>query len=357
MYYRTSGLPVERCNGDVPPVTTFATVPEVAGPPEVVRRVKSVSGGADRVFQLVLRNTGLLVLLIMISIGLFLFYKGSAALADAGGAFFTTEAWEPDSHNFGIATVITGTLLIAAVAVVFAVPLATGVALYISEYAPPRLRRALINLLDLMAAVPGVVFGLWGFHLLNPHIIPLARWISSAFGWVPLLGIHDATPGDPLESETKYASSTFVVGMVVALVIMPTICSVMRESFSQAPVGEREGAYALGATRWGMIRSVVLPFSRGGMIGGTMLGLGRAMGETIVVYMIITPVYHIQPEILRSGANSVAALIANMFGAASPFGLSALMAAGLSLFTLTLMVNFVAGAIIARTRSGAVSEA
>jgi phosphate transport system permease protein len=253
--------------------------------------------------------------------------------------------------------VISGTLMIAAVAVALAVPLATGVALYISEYAPPTLRRLLINMVDLMAAVPGVVYGLWGFYLLNPLIIPVARWISSTFGWLPLLGVADSHPGDPLETPTIYESSTFVAGIVVALVIMPTICSVMRESFSQAPAGEREGAYALGATRLGMIRSVVLPFGRGGMIGGTMLGLGRAMGETIAVVMIITPVFRIQPEILRSGTNSVAALIALRFEAASPFELSALMAAGLTLFALTLMVNFGASAIIVRSRSGQLSEA
>ncbi len=340
-------------------MTTVVTTPTLGpgDPPESARQVKSADDGADRIFGLSLRGAGLAVLLIMGAVGLFLFARGSGAVADAGLRFLTTQAWEPDSHNFGIATVITGTLLIAAVAVTLAVPLATGVALYISEYAPPTLRRLLINMVDLMAAVPGVVYGLWGFYLLNPLIIPLARWISSTFGWLPLLGIHDAHPGDPLETATKYESSTFVAGIVVALVIMPTICSVMRESFSQAPIGEREGAYALGATRLGMIRSVVLPFGRGGMIGGTMLGLGRAMGETIVVVMIITPVFHIQPEILRSGASSVAALIALRFEAASPFELSALMAAGLSLFALTLVVNFGASAIIVRSRSGQLSEA
>jgi phosphate transport system permease protein len=188
-----------------------------------------------------------------------------------------------------------------------------------------------------------VVYGLWGFYLLNPLVIPLARWISSTLGWLPLLGIHDSHPDNPLETETIYESSTFVAGIVVALMIMPIICSVMRESFSQAPVGEREGAFALGATRWGMIRSVVLPFGRGGMIGGTMLGLGRAMGETIAVYMLISPVFQIQPEILHSGANSVSALIALKFGAASPFEFSALFAAGLALFMLTLMVNWLHG--------------
>lgn len=316
-----------------------------------------MSGGADRVFRFSLCGAGLLVLVVMTTIGLFLLYRGSQALVAAGPSFLTTQAWEPDTRNFGIATVIIGTLLIATVGVVLAVPLATGVALYISEYAPRTLRRPLINLVDLMAAVPSVVYGLWGFILLQEQIIPLARFLSSHLGWIPFLRIHDANPDDPLATETIYKSSTFIAGIVVALMIMPIICSVMRESFSQTPVGEREGAYALGATRWGMIRSVVLPFGRGGMVGGTMLGLGRAMGETIAVFMIITPVFRIQPEILRSGANSVSALIALRFGAASPFELSALMAAGLALFVLTLVVNLGASAFIARTRSGQLSEA
>jgi phosphate transport system permease protein len=335
----------------------MAPVPSPADPPEPARRVRTASGGADRVFRLSLLASGLTVLIIMGTIGLFLFYRGSQALTDDGLKFLSTQAWEPDTHNFGIATVIVGTLLIAIVAVIFAVPLATGVALYISEYAPRRLRRTLINMVDLMAAVPSVVYGLWGFYFLSEKIIPLARFLSTYLGWIPLVGIHDAHPDDPLQSLTIYENSTFIAGIVVALMIMPIICSVMRESFTQAPIGEREGAYALGATRWGMIRSVVLPFGKGGMIGGTMLGLGRAMGETIAVIMIITPVFRLQPEILRSGTNSVAALIALRFEAASPFELSALMAAGLSLFALTLVVNFGASAIIVRSRSGQLSEA
>ncbi len=319
--------------------------------------MKPVDVGADRVFGRSLTTTGIVVLIIMGTVGLFLTLRGVGALKVAGLGFLTTQAWEPDAHNFGIATVLTGTLMIAALAVALAVPLATGVALYISEYAPPTLRRLSINMVDLMAAIPGVVYGLWGFYLLNPLIIPLARWIATTFGWVPFLGIADSHPGDPLEPQTIYESSTFVAGIVVSLVIMPTICSVMRESFTRAPMGEREGAYALGATRLGMIRSVVLPFGRGGMIGATMLGLGRGMGETISVVMIITPVYRLQPEILRSGTNSVPALIALRFDAASPFELSALMAAGLALFALTLVVNFAASAIIVRTRSGELSEA
>ena len=137
--------------------------------------------------------------------------------------------------------------------------------------------------------------------------------------------------------------------------IAPIITSIMREVFQQAPLGEREGALALGSTRWGMIKSVVLPFGRGGMIGGTMLGLGRALGETIAVYMIISPVFVIQPHILQNGASSVSALIALRYGEATEFGMSALMAAGLALFVMTLIVNFAASTIVARSRSGASS--
>jgi phosphate transport system permease protein len=321
----------------------------------VSRRAAADRG--DLAFALMLRLAGGLVLVIMATIGYFLLRRGWPALEQAGWSFLTTQAWEPDSGRFGIAAVLAGTMLIAAVAVVIAVPLATGVALYIAEYAPQRLRRTLVNLVDLMAAVPSVVYGLWGFILLQEEIIPIARWISVNLGWIPFLAVDGTNPDDPLATETVYKSSTFVAGIVVSLMIMPIICSVMRESFAQAPAGEREGAYALGATRWGMIRTVVLPFGRGGMIGGTMLGLGRAMGETIAVYMIITPVFVIQPQILASGANSVSSLIALRWGAASPFELSALMAAGLALFGLTLVVNFAASAVIARTRSGQLSEA
>jgi phosphate transport system permease protein len=320
------------------------------------RRITSASGGADRMFRWVLLGAGVLVLVIMLTIGWFLFQRGWPALRQAGWAFLTEQRWEPDQHVFGIAAVLTGTLLIAAVAAVIAVPLATGVALYISEYAPVRFRGALTNLVDLMAAVPSVVYGLWGFILLQEQLIPLARWLSMNLGGIPVFSVDGADPDNPFEDLTVYKSSTFAAGIVVALMIMPIICSVMRESFTQAPAGEREGAYALGATKWGMIRAVVLPFGRGGMIGGTMLGLGRAMGETIAVFMIISPLFLVQPHILQTGASSVSSLVALRWGAASPFELSALMAAGLALFMLTLVVNFAASAIIARTRSGQGSD-
>ncbi|BCB79231.1 hypothetical protein Pflav_056410 [Phytohabitans flavus] len=168
--------------------------------------------------------------------------------------------------------------------------------------------------------------------------------------------MDDYDPRDPLATPTSLTASTFVAGLVVAMMVTPIIASIMREVFSQAPLGEREGAYALGATKWGMIRSVVLPFGRGGMIGGTMLGLGRALGETIGVYLVISVVFVIQPHILQNGGGSISALIALRYAEDLGVGFAALMAAGLVLFGVTLIVNFGAGIIINRSRSGAASE-
>ncbi|PJI94038.1 phosphate ABC transporter permease subunit PstC [Luteimicrobium subarcticum] len=322
---------------------------------DLPRRTSTRRAPADRAFRGVLRTGGITVLAIMSFVGIFLLARAWQALRVAGPGFLTTQTWEPDSGNFGIAAVLVGTLLIATVAVSVALPLALGTSLYISEYAPTRLRRTLVSLVDLMAAVPSVVFGLWGFFWLQGNLTGIARWVSTVFAWFPPLSVEGADPDDPLSPVTLYTSSTFVAGLVVALMITPIMTSIMREVFMQAPVGEREGALALGSTRWGMIRSVVLPYGMGGIIGGTMLGLGRALGETIAVYMIISPVFAVQWHVLQNGANSVSSLIALRYGEASPFGMSALMAAGLALFLLTLAVNFGASSIVARSRSGASS--
>jgi phosphate transport system permease protein len=319
------------------------------------RRLTTLRDRSDITFRGIARAGGIIVLAIMLLVGVFLAFRATQALSVAGFSFFTEQSWEPDAGKFGIAAVLVGTLFIAGVAIVIAVPLATGTALYITEYAPVRVQRFLIGMVDLMAAIPSVVYGLWGFFFLQENITPVSRWISLTFGWIPIFAVDGVDPNDPLASSTVYTSSTFIAGIVVALMITPIITSIMREVFSQAPLGEREGALALGSTKWGMIRSVVIPFGTGGMIGGTMLGLGRALGETIAVYMIISPIFVIQPHILQAGASSVSSLIALRYGEATPFGTSALMAAGLTLFIMTLIINFAASAIVARSRSGASS--
>jgi phosphate transport system permease protein len=322
------------------------------------REIRERVGIADLIFRGITRTSGITVLTIMSLVGLFLAYRASEALRAQGFKFLTDQAWEPDSRNFGIAAILFGTFLIALVAITVAVPLAIGTALYISEYAPRRSKQLLISLVDLMAAVPSIVYGLWGLFLLQGRVTGISRWLTTYFGWIPFLHVDGFDKADPLAGPAgTLTSSTFIAGIVVGLMVTPIATSVMREVFSQAPAGEREGALALGATKWGMIRSVVLPFGKGGIIGGTMLGLGRALGETITVYLIISPVFSVQPHILETGASSIAATIAGKYGAASAFGTSALFAAGLALFLVTLVVNFVAASIVAKSRSGAVSDA
>ncbi|MEU5941810.1 phosphate ABC transporter permease subunit PstC [Micromonospora sp. NPDC047548] len=328
------------------------------------RRIRQRRTGSDLLFRGVIRAGGLMVLAIMLLVGIFLTLRALPALRTMGWRFLTVQEWDPAGAAFGVAGVLVGTVLIGMVAIVIAVPLATGAALYIAEYAPRRIAPVLVNVVDLMAAVPSVVYGIWGLYLLQPHLLVageqgegLPRWLATYLGWIPLFRVDGYDPRDPIGSNSALTGSTFVAGIIVAMMVTPIISSVMREVFSQAPVGEREGAFALGATKWGMIRSVVLPFGRGGMIGGTMLGLGRALGETIGVFLVISFVFVIQPHILQNGGGSISSLIALRYAESNAIGIAGLMAAGLVLFVMTLLVNFGAGLIINRSRSGAASDA
>ncbi|TFB84061.1 phosphate ABC transporter permease subunit PstC [Cryobacterium algoricola] len=345
--------------GDSPLGDAFGTEPADVDPssPDSRPRRSLVSRPSisDSVFRSVAFSAGTITVLIMLAVGVFLSLRAGDALGVAGFNFLFEQDWSPETKKFGIASVLFGTITIAVIAMCVAVPLALGTALLISEVAQGRLKSTLVTLVDLMAAVPSVVFGLWGVFFLQANVIPVATWISTYFGWIPFFSVTDAT-GQALTEASAFTSSAFIAGIVVGLMVVPTQTSVMREAFSQAPIGEREAAFALGSTRWGMITSVVLPFGRGGIIGGTMLGLGRALGETIAVYMIISPIFTINWEVLKTGTNSVSALIALRYGESSSFGLSALMAAGLVLFLITLVINFTASSIVARSRSGAESD-
>lgn len=312
----------------------------------------------DHTFRAVVTGSGTIVMLIMGLVAVFLTVRSIQALSTEGvGKFIVTQDWSPQTRDFGIAAVLTGTVLIALVALCVAFPLSIATALFITQLAGDRGSRLLTTVVDLMAAVPSVVYGIWGLSFLEPAVVPFAHWLATWFGWIPIFDVPNPDASNPLPNDALYTASTFIAGLVVGLMIVPIMTSIMRESFSRAPQGEREGAFALGATRWGMIRTVVLPFGRGGVIGGTMLGMGRALGETIAIYLIISPIFAFNFHILSRGANSIAALIALRYGEASGVTLSALMAAGLSLFVLTMIINFTASAIIARSRSGADSEA
>ncbi|MUH51865.1 MAG: phosphate ABC transporter permease subunit PstC [Actinobacteria bacterium] len=330
---------------------------DAAAPAPQPRTLSARRGRGDRIFYRGASFSGLIVLAIMVMVGLFLAIEATQALRSTGLSFLTTAEWQPDRNKFGIAAVLLGTVLIALVAGLIAVPIAMGTALFITEVAPTWIRSSLVALVDLMAAVPSVVYGLWGLFFLQGQIVGLSRWLNTWFSWIPFLDVARADPNSPLSSASVYTASAFIAGVVVAMMVMPISCVVMREVFSQVPSGEREGAFALGSTRWGMIRVVSLPFGRGGIIGGTMLGLGRALGETIAVLLIISPRFDINFHVLEAGGNSVSSLIALRYSESSGFGLSALMAAGLALFAVTLVVNFTASWFVARSRSGASSEA
>jgi phosphate transport system permease protein len=238
-------------------------------------------------------------------------------------------------------------VLVASVAIFIAVPLSVLTALFITEFATLRHRKWLIGLVDLLAAVPSLLFGIWGFLYLSDKIVPVSQWLTDHFGWIPFFATD---PGANL------TGSIFIAGIVVALMTVPIISSVVREVFAQTPQGEKEAALALGSTRWGMIRTVVLPYGRGGIIGGSMLGLGRALGETIAVALLLPGVPELSVKILQNGGATVAAFIANRAGS-DAFTTSGLMAAGLVLFVITLSTNMVASVVVARSRSGAGVEA
>ena len=254
------------------------------------RTLSTVVDRPDAIFRWVARSGGTIVVTVMTLVGLFLLIRGFEAMQSAGPAFIYEQAWDPNSGTFGIAAVFMGTVFIALTAIFFALPLSFGTALYISEYAPQRIKPLLVTTVDLMAAIPSIVYGLWGFFFLSPLVLPLSQWLATYMGpWFPPFAVEGFDPTDPLATPTVFSASTFIAGIVVALMVAPITSSIMREVFQQAPLGEREGALALGATKWGMITSVVIPFGRGGIIGGTMLGLGRSLGETIAVFLIISP--------------------------------------------------------------------
>ena len=321
-------------------------------------RPRAISAGltsGDMIFRRGVAVVGATVLVITGAIGVFLGYQSFPTLQRYGWNFFIENQWQPDRDIIGISAVLLGTVQVALLALLMAFPLALSTALYITEYAPARIRSALVSLIDLMAAIPSIVWGLWGFFLIQPHAIGVARWLAQHMSWVPIFHV-DTDPGAAVWDQTRFTASVFVASIPVAMMILPMACAVMRGVFAQAPLSEREAALALGGTRWGAIRTVVIPFGRGGIIGGTMLALGRALGETIAVLLIISPAFDLKIRPLEVGTETVSALIAGRFGEASSAQLSALLTAGFVLFLLTLIVNTVAAVFVNRSRSGSATE-
>jgi phosphate transport system permease protein len=309
----------------------------------------------DRLFHGSVRTVAALVLLIFGSIGVFLGLQAIPTFQRYGIHFLTASVFNPELNRIGILGAIIGTFEVAIVALLISFPLALSTAMFISEYSPRRIRSFLVSLVDLMAAIPSIVYGLWGALLLEPHAKLVSRWLAQNFGWLPIFKVN-ANANSATWAESRFIGSVFIAGICVSMMVIPIATSVMQAVFSQAPVGEREAAYALGSTRWGMVRAVVLPFGRGGIVGGTMLGLGRALGETIAVLLIVSQAYGVSFRVLQAGTSTISSLIAGNFGEATGAQLKALLTAGFVLFLITLVVNTIAAMIVSRSRSGAATE-
>ncbi|MFD3650294.1 phosphate ABC transporter permease subunit PstC [Streptomyces cyaneofuscatus] len=320
-----------------------ATAPTQAPPPEQptgTPRGKARPG--DRIFLGLAKGSGVTLLVIMAAIAAFLSYRAVLAISKDEANFLTTFEWNPagDPPVFGIAVLAFGTVVSSIIAMVLAVPVAIGIALFISHFAPRRLAGPIAYVVDLLAAVPSIIYGLWGAVFLVPYLDGLNKWLNEYLGWTYIFE----------RTSEGLARNLFTVGILLAIMILPIITNVTREVFLQSPKMHEEAALALGATRWEVIRMAVLPFGRSGIISASMLGLGRALGETMAVAVVLSPSFVLSGRLLDPGGGTFAQNIAAKFNEADEFGRDALIASGLVLFVITLLVNGAARAIIARRK-------
>ena len=309
------------------------------------RKITTEPRFTDKVFRGVVTSGGLFAGLLLGLIGFFLVFNGFEAMRAAGLSFITGFDWvdaipeEGQPASYGIGAMLYGTLVTGILAMIMGVPVAVGTALFLSYYAPQWIKKPMVVVVDVMAAIPSIVYGLWGYFVLMPHAEYWAKLIHKYLGFIPIFDMP----------ANAFSRSPFIAGLVLAIMIIPIVTSISREIFAQTPLDRIQAAYALGATKWSMIKAVVFPYGRGGVVGGAMLGLGRALGETVAVYTVLNLMYDIRIEILLSAGGSVASMIVNKFGEADAPELRALMAAGFVLFLVTLAVNFIANYIITKT--------
>jgi phosphate transport system permease protein len=299
---------------------------------------------SDQIFRAVVTVGGMTSLVILGLIALFLSLKGISVLQVEKFSFITESKWEvlQDAEGkvaestFGLGAMLIGTFLSAFIAVIVGVPIAVLSALYLTFYARGPVKKLLISLVDLMAAFPSLLFGFWGFIVLMGSAEYWAKLLNKYLGFIPIFDV----PAPIFER------SPFIAGLVLAIMIIPIVTAISREIFDQTPLDRVQAAYALGASKLAMIRAVVIPYGRGGVVGGAMLGLGRAMGETVAVYTVLNVVYQVNWQVLFGAGGNVASLILLKFGEAGPDEVNALMAAGLVLFLLTLTVNAISDVLI-----------
>ncbi|MFL6161445.1 MAG: phosphate ABC transporter permease subunit PstC [Jatrophihabitantaceae bacterium] len=298
----------------------------------------------DRVMYLLTAGAGVFIVALIAVVALFLVVKAIPAIRSDQDNFLTSRNWDVDGSvlHYGVLPLLWTTVLISVLAMVLAVPVAIGIALFITQYAPGRLARPVAYVIDLLAAIPSIIYGIWGIAVLAPRIQPFANQISRQFGGFPLFA----------DKNVQYGT-VFTGGVVLAVMILPIITAIGRDVFERTPIANIEAAWALGATRWEMIRLAVLPHGRPGLVSGAMLGLGRALGETIAISLILSKVSNNGPFSwsIFDGGETFASKIAN---SASEFNTpkqtGAFIVAGLVLFVLTFAVNAVARAIVNRRK-------
>jgi phosphate transport system permease protein len=295
---------------------------------------RAVRRPGDRIFAGAAKGSGIFILLVLAGVAAFLISEAIPAL---------TASSEDIPGGEGLASyvgpLVLGTLLGAVLALLVATPLAVGIALYITYYAPRRIASVMGYVIDLLAAIPSVVYGFWGLAVLAPKLVPFHQWTAEHLSWIPFFAGPASTSGRTM----------FTVGLVLAVMILPIISAIAREVFGQAPALHREAALALGATRWEMIRMAVLPYGKSGVIAGAMLGLGRALGETMAVAIILSGGAGATVNLIsNSNPSTIASNIALRFPEATGLGVNTLIASGLVLFVITLAVNMLARWIVNR---------
>jgi phosphate ABC transporter permease protein PstC len=296
------------------------------------------TGLPDGILKWGLFATAALTLILLIYFFIILIGQSTNAFSTFGLKFIFVNNWNIPANIYEALALVIGTLITSAIALILGVPVAVATALFLTELCPQRLRGPFSGLVDLLAAVPSVVYGLWGVFVLIPHLLPAEKWFASTFSFIPWIG--GGTPTGP---------NVFIAGLILAIMILPIVSAISREVLTTVPAANKEAALALGATRWEMIRMAVLPYARPGITGGAMLGLGRALGETIAVVLVVGNAPDI-PHHLFSQGYTLAAVIANEFGEAAnvPIHSSALFACGLVLFVVTLIINYFARRVVIR---------
>jgi phosphate transport system permease protein len=308
------------------------------------------SGGgvrAEGLFRVWTLATGLLVLAILALILITTTREAWPVLRDMGFRFVTDKTWDPNPSSgspvFGALAFIYGTAVSSLIALLIGVPISIGIALFLTELAPRRLRAPAVTVIDLLASVPSVVFGLWGVLVVAPALVHIYQWLNDVLGGVPVLG---SVFGQPVGTGRSFMTA----GVILAIMITPIITSISREVLSTVPQANKDAAFALGATRWEMIRGAVFPHSFAGLVGAVMLGLGRAMGETIAVALVIGGATSITPNIF-AGGNSMAAIIVQQFGESTGTFTAALIGLGVALFAMTVVVNLAARVVVRRAEA------